>query len=800
IAERELSLKKRSRQNLFIMGLLVEVNSSRFQKINPLELVNMNRKQTWKASVACALLTSILCFFPARTRACGPFFTDAIFVFTKHPDPPFEQFATGKIGIVQATWARSYLFVAYRTFSGNSLSQAEAKSMLSLWNDRLNLAEDDSSEPPVMKDWLEARKRVPGAAAIAEQQTYRNREKPHEYEEFLNCQPDAFKSATAILDERIKKYGAESNQVSDWLTAQDMVFADCHDGSRIPESTHDSDSLVRADRAYQIAAANFYVTNYDQAKEQFDVIAKDNNSPYRVVAPYLAARAMLRKGSFADKPEDAVGPLSEAETRLNVLLKDPSLRMSHHAAGRLLNLVRVRLHPEEKAHELARLITKKDAAEDFKQSVWDYTYLLDKLIGENDEGKKPPVPAGMTSDDLTDWIIAIQNADQSIALHSLERWQKTKSMPWLVAALLSADGKDGKANELLNAGAGVSSNSPAYPSIAFHRIRLLNEAGRVDEARTALDQVLNGDRKVMPASAVNLFLSERMMVAKNLDQFLQDAQREAAGFSDNDDGREIPADPKEAEQTANGAKSFFDIDAANIFNKVMPAAMMKDAARSKMLAPNLRKDVAQAAFARAALVDDYQSATEAANVMLEYYPQMKEFVTAYQRAATPDSRRFAAAFLSLKFPGVRPFVSAGVGRTTPVDSMDSYRDNYWCTEPPVPQAIPLSDEDPQEANKKRPLVAPDFLKASQSLGARQLAALQALGTAPNYLCKMAIDWTEKNPNDPRSPEALHLAVRSTRYGCTDKETGRWSKAAFDLLHKRYPNTRWAAATKYWFNG
>jgi hypothetical protein len=76
--------------------------------------------------------------------------------------------------------------------------------------------------------------------------------------------------------------------------------------------------------------------------------------------------------------------------------------------------------------------------------------------------------------------------------------------------------------------------------------------------------------------------------------------------------------------------------------------------------------------------------------------------------------------------------------------------------------------------------------------------LQALGTAPNYLCRVAIDFAQKSPADPRAPEALHLAVRSTRYGCTDKETGRWSKAAFDLLHSRYPNTTWAKNTKYWF--
>jgi hypothetical protein len=49
------------------------------------------------------------------------------------------------------------------------------------------------------------------------------------------------------------------------------------------------------------------------------------------------------------------------------------------------------------------------------------------------------------------------------------------------------------------------------------------------------------------------------------------------------------------------------------------------------------------------------------------------------------------------------------------------------------------------------------------------------------------------------PEALHIAVTSTRYGCTDKDTGRWSKAAFQLLHKRYPKSEWAKKTPYWFN-
>src|SRR5437588_11167321 len=299
----------------------------------------MNPRDSFKALIALTLMTSVLSLFPSRTLACGPFFTDAIFVFTKHPDFPLENFAGGKLGIVTPSWARSYLIVAYRTLAGNTLSAGEAKAIKSVWDDRLNLS--DSSDNSGTTKWIEAPKKVPGATAVTELQTYRNREKPHEYEEFLNCQQDAFQTATATLDERIRKFGVESNQVRDWLAAQDMVFSNCHEGSRIPEPPTGQDALIRADRAYQIAAANFYSTNYDQAKQQFDVIAKDQRSPYRIVSPYLAARAMLRKGSFAEKVEDARPALAEAEDRLNAVLKDSSLKLSHHAAGRLWNLVRV---------------------------------------------------------------------------------------------------------------------------------------------------------------------------------------------------------------------------------------------------------------------------------------------------------------------------------------------------------------------------------------------------------------------------------------------------------------------------
>ncbi len=527
-------------------------------------------------------IVAVSFFTTPRTSACGPFFTDAIFVYTKHPDFPLETFAAGKLGVVSPTWARSYLVTAYRHLSGTPLSQAEASGMKALWEARLNLGYDSRDEDWIKK-WNEARTKVPGAAAPPEIKAYRNREKPHEYESFLNCQEDAFTTAEATLDERIASFGADSVQVRAWLTAQDTVFMNCGEGRHLPEAVPaDSDALVRADRAYQIAAANFYSTGFDEAKQLFDTIGKDQTSPYRDIAPYVAARAMLRKGSLAEDEQSAAPSLSDAETRLNAILKDNSLARVHPAAARLLNLVRLRLHPETKLHEIAHTIVKRDASKNFKQDVWDYTVLMDNFLGDASSDEEPAqkqAPASLRNDELTDWIVTMEDGSHEAAAHAFQRWEQSNSLPWLVAAISKASGKSGAANSLLNKGKGVGGDSPAFATVAYHSARLLVESGRAAEARSLLDKVLAGDRQYLDASATNSLMAERMMLAENLDQFLQFAQRKPAGFSDDNDGREIPAEDSELTEITKGSKLFFDIDTANIFNKAMPVAVMRDAAR-----------------------------------------------------------------------------------------------------------------------------------------------------------------------------------------------------------------------------
>jgi hypothetical protein len=68
----------------------------------------------------------------------------------------------------------------------------------------------------------------------------------------------------------------------------------------------------------------------------------------------------------------------------------------------------------------------------------------------------------------------------------------------------------------------------------------------------------------------------------------------------------------------------------------------------------------------------------------------------------------------------------------------------------------------------------------------------------DYLCSEAVAWAEAHPQDARVPESLALAVEATHYGPVDAESTKWSKRAFDLLHKKYPASEWTKRTKYWY--
>src|SRR5262249_41081806 len=144
--------------------------------------------------------------------------------------------------------------------------------------------------------------------------------------------------------------------------------------------------------------------------------------------------------------------------------------------------------------------------------------------------------------------------------------------------------------------------------------------------------------------------------------------------------RELPEDIKDNDQLKQFAKDSrcFDDDAAIALNEKMPLSVLKEAAASQTLSRRLRREVALAAWVRAALLDDEETALALAPGVSQLEPALKKYIDSYVSAADSASRKFAAIYLILKFPGADPEVGSGVGRLTALGEIDNYRNNWWC--------------------------------------------------------------------------------------------------------------------------
>jgi hypothetical protein len=656
--------------------------------------------------VALRILVALLILaVPLELPGCGPFLPEALFYLKGMPEAPSD-FALGQLGIVQPSYERLYKVIAYRYLSGIGLNAAEQQAVLP------PPPEPPSNQPvPTVtpNPWLEARNRVPGIAPLEEIDAFRQVKKQGYFDSYLNCNEDAFRTAASTLT---RLQGAPA--LKDWIAAQDSVFANCSNGNAVPPPA--SDPQLRADRAYQVASAEFYSEQYDAARQDFQTIAGDNSSPWHGIAPYLAARCLIRAGKFA-----------EAETALQKVAADPAQQRWHAAASGLLGYVAMRLHPQQRMHELGLALVKPDSQATIKQDLIDYRTLFDQNVRTDQH------------DDLTDWLVSYQSAGRG----ALENWRARHTLPWLVAALQFAGPKDSDLSELLTAAAAVPSNSPGYLTVAHERIRLMPP----DEARPLAEQLLSG---TLPLAGQNEIRSQRMALARNFDEFLRFAARRPV------------AEMTWELQAPDSKDEFLDQDSVDILNLHLPLADLKKAQTSSALPAHVRAELEDVIFVRTQMLSDAPS--------------------------------FDNVFKILHSPGMQLNLQVGFGRNTKeVGTIDNYRDNWWCSADlaDTPYALEKSAKPSSEALS--------FLSdAEQKEAADESLKFRAAGAAPDWLGAQTVAFAEKHPQDPRLPEALSLAVRASRYGCTDDKTGQFSKAAFDLLHQRYPNSDWAKKTPFWY--
>lgn len=346
----------------------------------------MDEMNRWRRILAVVLVVLTLNQGTRQANACGPSVIEPVFVFKNSPDLPFENFIRGNLGIVQPTFGRKTLVIAYRHLNGGTFTEDEQVEIVKALKG--SLPEDNGTE--ALKTWIATRKGFLKEAEILPE-IYAERQYGG-YDYFPNCTKNAFEVATQTLKDRASSYGADNSGTREWLDAQDKVFKNCLSGSTLPEELgSERPEWLLKDRDYQIAAALLYSLSFDQARARFEKIAADNESPWQQTAEYLVPRTLVRQASLSQNEERKRELYEQAEIRLQTLVGKGG--KFHGASQRMLGLVKYRLHPEERVRELASALAVQNGNENLRQDLVDYVWLLDKFesrILKEEELKKNP--------------------------------------------------------------------------------------------------------------------------------------------------------------------------------------------------------------------------------------------------------------------------------------------------------------------------------------------------------------------------------------------------------------------------
>lgn len=597
---------------------------------------------------------------------------------------------------------------------------------------------------------------------------------------FLNCLDSAFDTAAAALEERAGRWGKDSRELAEWLRGQHQVFANC---GQLGESPAELDAAwpagLRADRQYQIAAADFYGMRYQAAADRFREIAADKSSPWAATAAFAAARTTLRRGLYA-----------QAAVELRAIAADPALAEFHASAGRLIRFAELRADHEPAARRLENeLGAKGRLPPEAPVRLYDARWMARQLA------PSPERPLIYFLQSVSSWKVPAKDV--------YAVWKKAPAPTALVVALLRADeaweGNDagreeaeppaegeilfGKAETeaLVDAAAKVPKGAPAYLSARYYRASLLARLGRPEEARQELDRLLAelaGPPNGVKRSDVQRLRHLRAHVARDWKELVDFGLIAPLGETDEQGSRVYAVYPPSYNDELVGDPRLLIPAALVSINRLASLAEIAELQKNPLLPSHYRRDLALIGFLRAALQGQAKEAAAFADAAAALEPELAPLFAEWRQAGDADRGRFAAALLALRQPGLSIDLWPDWGRVTPREEIDSSRGNWWCDVTDLP------------SHRMRP----PFL-----LG-RPAPADAAFGwqSGPNHLGSVVLDYAKKYPDDPRLPEALHRTVRATRYGCFGSPFAAVSKGAFTLLHKRFPKSEWAAQTKYWF--
>lgn len=796
-------------------------------------------KRGRRTSVALLALAAISSSSMRPVSACSPEFPVAVIVNRSHPDLSLRLIAAGQLGIIQPTWAKSYLCVAYRYLTSNKLNRAQQDQIVALWDARLLSASTFTSGNSVdqVEMYLRERSKALGLDDKAWPQLYSS-VSSYSYQE--NIGSDAFFVAHRTLDRLTKKYGRKSQPVSEWLKAQDMVFGiGGTKKQQIPQALpSQADPILQMDRNYQIAAALFYSGDYQKASEAFQHIAQDLKSPWHALARYLVARAKAKLA--AQGPTAGTDDYEQNLNYLKALLKNATDQKFRMDVDNLLTpiLYSQMTRPQLIAH-LVESVTAPDSQR-FGRDVGDLTFTMDSGSDGGSESSDTSSPeaaalkrqqaddALLGKYDLADWLRTIQTGAPSFfytdeeqaqavkqwkvnAEHALTKWRQNHQLHWLIAAVATNDLRSPALADLLAAAKAIQSDSPAYLTANFFIVDSLVAAKRVPEARTRLDSALV--RKNLPPSTRNLFQTQFLPVSQSFSQYLKNAIVRPPVV--NSSLYDLPSNWQAIEQTSlyHTDEPVISDEVADQFNANLPLTKWAQMANDSKIDARLRGRIIRSTWLRALLLGKEDIARQLCAPFSRAYPAIAGLIAAYENAPAGAERKFAAASLVLKTYGMTPYLQSGVERHGgKLTEFDYYNANYWVALPIVMKK-PSPDDEYRDSYPS--VEAPGIGLIAKLSGGYNFGIDRLLTPAEKAQAarEKRIIWdnnpskfvgdpvlarVKSNPEDPRLPELLYKLNRMPKWRLIDEVGSHYSHEAYNILHTRYSSSPWAKKAVCWY--
>jgi len=766
------------------------------------------------------------------------------FVSRNGTDMPLKRYDAGDLGIVLPSYARVYLYPAWRAIvlgreglqkraaSEGGLERAIG-SYVSGW---VNL--NDPQQP--FNQWVVASASIVPELAGARRSGFGVL--TDDFSGYINCPQTAFGFATDTLKSLSKRSDATASRLTAWVLAQQAVFGFCEYGARkfatyqgpraadmpiprIPEPLPASEPLYwRQMREYQIAAGYFYDAQFAESARRFSVIAATTDHPMRAWGAYLALRSRLRDATLNATPKrerGVNGPSDEPNEQFmkslrsdaERILADSTLATVHEATRATLRTAQYRLTPSRRFAELSTALDDITADPYAEDHLGDWRRLANDLIEEYPREKAQNFETALRRRYVYfDWMRTLQHCAlesdlkkreescRAEQLHADEQWllamKETRAhsagiaRAWLVASLMLADTLTAP---LEQAALAVPSTAPEYLAVRYNLARLYRTSQQANRARSIDDLVLANVQTVAggSVSAANLFRQERFAVATSLDDAVQYLMRASPTRSNPDTGEREPS-------VLEKSRSMLAADGLVWLNTRLAISDLLDLAGNGRLDAALRARIAVAAWMRADLLGRREQADAAAGIVAANAPAFKSMMERYRSLASNDERRHWLLLNSLLFnlsPSVNAMDNAADRWTRPLkqDRNEDAVASMWCS---VANAAGNRFADDNAATEQAP--SPIDVSKDAPARDREMAELAKLKTATGYVGDHVLAWAKTHPNDPDLPWLLHVVVQSTRGGCLDDGASKISRAAYVLLHKRFPTSPWTEKTPVWY--